>query len=170
MRRETEMAFEYIVQEDRSLLELLDANYVFVNSELAELYGIPDVKGKEIRRVELPAGHARGGVLTQGTMLLVTSNPTRTSPVKRGLFILDNCSARRLRPRRRTCRLWKMPRIDSVIASRRCASCWPCIASRLCVLRVIHAWIRLAWPWRTSMPSEASAKKRKTRLSMPPVN
>ncbi len=90
MRRETEMAFEYIVQEDRSLLELLDADYVFVNSELAELYGIPDVKGKDMRRVSLPAGHPRGGVLTQGTMLLVTSNPTRTSPVKRGLFVLDN--------------------------------------------------------------------------------
>lgn len=90
MRRETEMAFETIVQEDRSLLELIDADYVFVNNELAELYGIPDVKGKEIRRVELPPEHPRGGVLTQGTMLLVTSNPTRTSPVKRGLFILDN--------------------------------------------------------------------------------
>lgn len=90
MRRETEMAFEYIVEQDRSLLELLNADYVFVNSELAELYGIPDVKGKELRRVSLPAGHPRGGVLTQGTMLLVTSNPTRTSPVKRGLFVLDN--------------------------------------------------------------------------------
>ncbi len=90
MRRETEMAFEYIVKEDRSLLELLDADYVFVNDELASLYGIPDVKGKEVRRVELPPGHPRGGVLTQGTMLLVTSNPTRTSPVKRGLFVLDN--------------------------------------------------------------------------------
>ena len=90
MRRETEMAFEYIVEQDRSLLELLNADYVFVNSELADLYGIPDVKGKELRRVALPAGHPRGGVLTQGTMLLVTSNPTRTSPVKRGLFVLDN--------------------------------------------------------------------------------
>ena len=90
MRRETELAFETIVQEDRSLLELLDADYVFVNSELAELYGIADVKGKEMRRVQLPPGSPRGGVLTQGTMLLVTSNPTRTSPVKRGLFVLDN--------------------------------------------------------------------------------
>ncbi len=65
MRRETEMAFEYIVQEDRSLLELLDADYVFVNSELADLYGLSDVKGKELRRVQLPPGHPRGGVLTQ---------------------------------------------------------------------------------------------------------
>ncbi len=90
MRRETEMSFEYIVSEDRSLVELLDADYVFVNSELAELYGIPNVRGKEMQRIKLPEGSPRGGVLTQGTMLLVTSNPTRTSPVKRGLFILDN--------------------------------------------------------------------------------
>ncbi len=79
MRRETEMAFETIVREDRSLLELLDASYVFVNSDLAELYGITGVRGKEMQRVELPEGSPRGGVLTQGTMLLVTSNPTRTS-------------------------------------------------------------------------------------------
>ena len=90
MRRETEMCVEYIARENRSLLELLDSNYTFANEKLAELYGIPDVRGDEMRRVELPAGSPRGGVLTQASMLLVTSNPTRTSPVKRGLFILDN--------------------------------------------------------------------------------
>lgn len=90
MRRETEMCVEYIVQEDRSLLELLDCDYAFVNEKLAALYGIPDVKGSEMRRVKLPEGNPRGGVLTQASMLLVTSNPTRTSPVKRGLFILEN--------------------------------------------------------------------------------
>ena len=90
MRKETEMSFEFIVREDRSLLELIDADYVFVNEKLAGLYGIEGISGKEIQRVKLPAGSPRGGVLTQGTMLTVTSNPTRTSPVKRGLFILDN--------------------------------------------------------------------------------
>jgi len=90
MRNETEMSFEFIVREDRSLLELIDADYIFVNEKLASLYELDGVRGKEMRRVPLPAGSPRGGVLTQGTMLAVTSNPTRTSPVKRGLFVLDN--------------------------------------------------------------------------------
>jgi hypothetical protein len=90
MRRETEMYFEHIVREDRSVLELIDSNYAFLNEELAGHYGVPGVKGRQMRRVELPEGSPRGGVLTQGTLLVVTSNPTRTSPVKRGLYILDN--------------------------------------------------------------------------------
>jgi len=90
MRRETEMCVEYIVEEDRSLLELLDSDYTFVNEKLASLYEIPNVRGSEMRRVNLPEGSPRGGVLTHASMLLVTSNPTRTSPVKRGLFILEN--------------------------------------------------------------------------------
>lgn len=90
MQRETEMCVEYIVQEDRSLLDLLDCDYTFVNEKLASLYGIPNVRGSELRLVKLPAGSPRGGVLTQASMLMVTSNPTRTSPVKRGLFILEN--------------------------------------------------------------------------------
>ena len=90
MRRETEMSVEYIVKEDRSLLDLLDCHYVFVNEKLGRLYGIPDVRGSELRQVFLPAGSPRGGVLTQASMLLVTSNPTRTSPVQRGLYILEN--------------------------------------------------------------------------------
>ena len=90
MRRETEMAFEHVVQGNRSLLELLDADYTFLNERLAKYYGIEGVKGDEMRQVPLPKGSPRGGVLTQGTILAVTSNPDRTSPVKRGLFILDN--------------------------------------------------------------------------------
>jgi Protein of unknown function (DUF1592)/Protein of unknown function (DUF1588)/Protein of unknown function (DUF1585)/Protein of unknown function (DUF1595) len=90
MRRETEMLFEHIVRGDRSLLELLDNNYAFLNERLAKHYGIEGVQGDQMRRVELPAGSPRGGVLTQGTVLAVTSNPDRTSPVKRGLFILEN--------------------------------------------------------------------------------
>ncbi len=90
MRRETEMYFEHIVQEDRSVLEFVDSNYTFLNELLAKHYGIDGVTGPEMRRVELPADSPRGGVLSQGTFLVVTSNPTRTSPVKRGLFILEN--------------------------------------------------------------------------------
>jgi hypothetical protein len=90
MRRETEMAFEHVVREDRPLAELLDADYTFLNERLAKHYGIPGVNGDEMRLVKLPPDSPRGGVLTQGTVLAVTSNPDRTSPVKRGLFILDN--------------------------------------------------------------------------------
>jgi len=90
MREESEQLFDYIVRGDRSLLEFIDSDYVFVNEELAKFYGLDPVEGKELRRVQLPPDHPRGGVLTQGTFLIVTSNPTRTSPVKRGLFVLDN--------------------------------------------------------------------------------
>ncbi len=90
MRQETECVFNYILREDRSLLELLDSDYTFVNERLARHYGITNVVGPEMRRVTLPPDSPRGGILTEGTVLAVTSNPTRTSPVKRGVFILDN--------------------------------------------------------------------------------
>jgi hypothetical protein len=90
MREETELFFDSVVREDRSVLDLIDGGYTFLNERLAKHYGIPGVEGREMRRVDLPAGHVRGGLLTQGTVLVVTSNPTRTSPVKRGLFILES--------------------------------------------------------------------------------
>jgi hypothetical protein len=90
MRDETEKYFDYVVHENRDVLELVDSNYTFLNATLAKHYGIDGVKGDEMRRVELPADSPRGGVITQATMLAATSNPNRTSPVKRGLFILEN--------------------------------------------------------------------------------
>jgi hypothetical protein len=90
MRRETEMLFAHIVREDRSLLELIDADYTFLNERLARQYGIEGVEGDDMRLVELPEDSPRGGVLTQGTTLVVTSNPDRTSPAKRGLYVLEN--------------------------------------------------------------------------------
>ncbi|MEQ1827198.1 MAG: DUF1592 domain-containing protein [Pirellula sp.] len=90
MRKETEMLFEFIANENRNLVEMIDPGYTFLNEKLAKYYGIPDVQGSEMRQVLLSADSLRGGLLTQGTMLTVTSNPTRTSPVKRGLFLLEN--------------------------------------------------------------------------------
>ncbi len=90
MRRETEMYFEHVLRQDRTLLELLDSDYTFLNERLAKHYAIEGVKGDSMRLVKLAAGNPRGGILTQGTVLAVTSNPDRTSPVKRGLYILDN--------------------------------------------------------------------------------
>lgn len=90
MRNEAEMVFESIVRDNRDLADLLDCNYTYVNDRLAKLYGIPNITGTEMRRVELPPDSLRGGILTMGSLFVVTSNPTRTSPVKRGQFILDN--------------------------------------------------------------------------------
>jgi hypothetical protein len=90
MRKETEMYFDHMMRADRPLVEFIDSDYTFLNQRLAQHYGIPDVTGDELRQVTLPPDSPRGGILTQGTVLVVTSNPTRTSPVKRGLFILDN--------------------------------------------------------------------------------
>jgi mono/diheme cytochrome c family protein len=89
MVRETELFFEHIVREDRSILEFLDANYSFLNERLAGFYGVPGVKGTEFRKVDL-AGTPRGGVITHASVLTVSSYATRTSPVLRGKWILDN--------------------------------------------------------------------------------
>ncbi len=91
-QRETEMLFESILHEDRSVLNLLDADYTFVNERLAKHYGIPNVYGPDFRRVPVPSD-ARRGLLGQGSMLLVTSNANRTSPVQRGKWILQNLLA-----------------------------------------------------------------------------
>src|SRR5690606_33235058 len=90
MREETQEYFKYIVRENRSIREMLDSDYTFVNEKLAKVYEIPGVEGRHTRRVTLPEDSPRGGMLTHGSILVVTSNPTRTSPVKRGVFILDN--------------------------------------------------------------------------------
>jgi hypothetical protein len=92
LREETEKCFSYVLHGDRSVLELIDSDYTFLNEKLAKHYGITNlaVSGSEMRRVSLPAGSPRGGLLTEGSVLIVTSNPDRTSPVKRGLFVLDN--------------------------------------------------------------------------------
>jgi hypothetical protein len=88
MLKETELFFEGVMREDRPVLDFLDANYTYLNERLAKHYGIDWVKGDQFRRVVLKDGN-RGGVLTQASILTVTSNPTRTSPVKRGKWVLE---------------------------------------------------------------------------------
>jgi len=90
MKRETQLFFDFVLKNDRPAEELISARYSFLNERLARFYQIPDVKGPELRLVDLHEHPQRGGILGQGTFLVVTSNPTRTSPVKRGLFVLDN--------------------------------------------------------------------------------
>ena len=89
MLRETELFVDSIVREDRSVVDLLTADYTFLNERLAKHYGIPDIYGDRFRRVTLPGG-LRGGLLGQGSILMVTSYPNRTSPVIRGKYILEN--------------------------------------------------------------------------------
>jgi Protein of unknown function (DUF1592)/Protein of unknown function (DUF1588)/Protein of unknown function (DUF1587)/Protein of unknown function (DUF1585)/Protein of unknown function (DUF1595)/Cytochrome C oxidase, cbb3-type, subunit III len=89
-RQETELFVESIIREDRSALDLLRANYTFLNERLAKHYGIPDVYGTRFRRVALDEDSWRGGLLRQGSILTVTSYATRTSPVLRGKYVLDN--------------------------------------------------------------------------------
>ncbi len=102
---ETEMFFDAIVKEDRSVLDLIDGDFTFLNERLTWHYGITDtngstwakkatppgkpIRGKDFVRVKLQKGDVRGGILTHGSVLAVTSNPTRTSPVKRGRWVLE---------------------------------------------------------------------------------
>jgi mono/diheme cytochrome c family protein len=89
-RTETEMFFNSIVREDRNVLDLLTADYTFVNERLARHYGIPNIYGNRFRRVTLGADNPRRGLLGQGSILMATSLATRTSPVLRGKWILEN--------------------------------------------------------------------------------
>jgi len=90
MQRETELFVSSVFRENRSVLDLLRANYTFLNERLARHYGVPNVKGSYFRRVTFPEGSVRGGLLGQGSVLTITSYSTRTSPVLRGKWVLEN--------------------------------------------------------------------------------
>lgn len=89
-RRETELLFEEVMREDRSVLDLLASDHTYLNERLAKHYGIPFVYGSRFRRVDLGADRVRGGLLRHGSVLTVTSYATRTSPVIRGKWVLEN--------------------------------------------------------------------------------
>jgi hypothetical protein len=91
--QETELFVASVLREERSVLDLITADYTFLNERLAEHYEIPYVEGSRFRRVELPEGSPRGGLLGHGSILTLTSYPTRTSPVLRGKYVLDNLLA-----------------------------------------------------------------------------
>ncbi len=90
MRRETELFLENVIRKDGHVLELLSADYSFLNERLARFYGVPGVSGPEFRRVDMSGSQRGGGVLAQGSILTITSYSTRTSPVVRGKWILEN--------------------------------------------------------------------------------
>jgi hypothetical protein len=88
-QRETEMLFDSVVREDRNVFDILNADYTFLNERLARLYGVPNIYGSDFRRVTIE-NKTRRGLLGQGSFLMVTSSPNRTSPVTRGSWILEN--------------------------------------------------------------------------------
>jgi mono/diheme cytochrome c family protein len=91
--RETELFLDSVLREDRSVTDLMTANYTFLNERLAKHYDIPNIRGSEFRRVDLPAGSPRAGLLGKGSILTLTSYSTRTSPVLRGKYVLENLLA-----------------------------------------------------------------------------
>jgi mono/diheme cytochrome c family protein len=90
MHKETTLFVDSVMRDNRSVLDLLTANYTFVNERLAKHYGIPNVQGSYFRRVTFPPDSPRGGLLGQGSILTLTSYATRTSPVVRGKWVLEN--------------------------------------------------------------------------------
>jgi hypothetical protein len=90
MQQETQLFFRSIIRDDRPVADFLNANYTFLNQRLAAFYGISNVEGPQFRRVDLPPDSHRGGLLTQASVLTVSSYPARTSPVLRGKWILEN--------------------------------------------------------------------------------
>ena len=97
MRQEPVLLFDHILRDDRSLLELLDTDYTFLNEPLAKIYGMPDIKGEAFQKVKLP-DRTRGGVLCMPGVLTVTSYPLRTSPVLRGKWVLEDILGSRMPP------------------------------------------------------------------------
>jgi hypothetical protein len=91
--RETELFLDSVLRENRGVTELLTANYTFVNERLAKHYNIPNIHGSQFQRVTFPEGSPRGGLLGQGSILTLTSYSTRTSPVLRGKYVLENLLA-----------------------------------------------------------------------------
>jgi hypothetical protein len=124
MRKETELLFDSIVREDRDVLDLLTANYTFVNERLARHYGMPNVTGPEFRRVTLTDDNRRG-LFGQGSILTMTSVADRTSPVLPGQMGARSAVSACRRPRRRrTCRCSKRRRAAKACGSSPCASAW----------------------------------------------
>jgi hypothetical protein len=170
LRQETEMLFAYILRQDRSLLELIDSKYTFLNERLAKHYGMTNIVGNEMRRVDLPEDSPRGGVLAHGAVLIVTSNPTRTSPVKRGLFILDNILGTPPPPppanvppleESEKDAPGSQPTLREVLAIHR---------ENRCAVPATTGWTRSGWRWRISTRSACGVRRNGINPSMPPAS
>ena len=149
MLRETELFFREVMVQDRSVLDFLDADYTFVNERLARHYGMPGVQGDSFARLHCRIDR-RGGLLTQASILTLTSNPTRTSPVKRGKWILENMLGAPPPP--------PPPGVVATVGgssrlncSGRCASAWSSTAAIRPVRFATRKWTPSVSVLRTSM-------------------
>ena len=148
MRQETEMLFEHVLKKDASLVELIESDYTFLNERLAKHYGIEGVKGDQMRLVKLPPDSPRGGVLTQGTVLAITSrSPDQTSPVKRigsTSWTISWVHRRRSSPRH-SCsrRCGRRPHRQAAYLTQKRSRC--IAAKRAFAAPVTIAWIFSAW-------------------------
>ena len=133
------------------MLELLDANYTFLNERLARFYGIPGVTGPEFRRVDVSGTERGGGILAQASVLTVSSYSTRTSPVLRGKWILENLLNAPPPPPPPGVPALDDTKVGAVRA--RCGSRWRSIARIRPAPPAIRGWTRSASAWRISMPS-----------------
>ena len=158
MRHETEQLFSHIALENHSVLEILSADYSFLNERLAGFYGISGVKGNSFRRVSL-RGIPRGGILTHASVLTITSDPNRTSPVKRGKYVLENILGR-------TYRAW----VRLGIIQAPFASSLNGIVKMPFVHPAIRRWIPLGLPSNTLMRLDDIEQETTANSLMPVVN
>ena len=157
MGRETELFLDSIIREDRSVVELIGANYTFLNERLARHYGVSHIYGSDFRRVVFDEGDVRGGLLSQGSVLTVTSYPTRTSPVLRGKWVLDNIlGLPPPPPPPRTYPPWW--RRTTTARYCPCGSGWRSIGRTPRAPCATTRWIRWAFRSRSSTPWDATAR------------
>ena len=149
-RLETELFFESLLREDRSVLELLSADYTFLNERLARHYGIPDVYGSHFRRVELKTEERRG-LLGKGSILAVTSYANRTSPVLRGKWVLENLLGTHLLHHHPISPIWW--KATRMVKHSRCARPWNNTVPILLAQLATTSWTRWALRWKTSTGS-----------------
>jgi hypothetical protein len=159
-KEELRLFIDSVLRSDRSVVELLTADYTFLNERLAELYGIEQVKGSHFRRVTLD-NTARYGLLGKGAILMLTAYPNRTSPVLRGAWILDRLLGAPPPEPPKTSR--RCPRTNAVSLRERCARGSSSIARTRPVSRVTASWIRSGSRWRTSARWGSSAPTIPTR-------
>ena len=149
-RKETDLFLDSILRSNHSVLDLLTANYTFVNDRLAKHYGIPNIEGSYYRRVTFPEGSVRGGLLGQGSILTLTSYSTRTSPVVRGKWVLENLLSAPPPPAppeySRAQDRGRGTGEDALHASRNDTAS----GESLPVLHVTRAWTQLVLRWRIS--------------------
>ncbi len=156
MIRETELFFGAVMRGDSSILDFIDSDFTYLNEQLARHYGISGVKGEQFRRVKLKA-HERGGLVTQASILTVTSNPTRTSPVKRGKWVLEQLLGTPPPP--------PPPNVPvltedaKALTAATCACGWSSIARKQAVRCATTSWTHLDSVWRISTRSAHGAAR-----------